>query len=122
MSSNATGATPYYYVPHPSRHPAVAAAGMLIIIFSAAQWAIASHSVAATDQGFRAKIDDLDEPVRLRVLEDRLRLARAGRVVEPPDSEGRHGLLLAVDGGSLATGGDLGSVGDSAAPGRLLVA
>src|SRR5438105_3710374 len=38
MSSNATGATPYYFVPQPSRHPAMAAAGLLIIIVSAAQW------------------------------------------------------------------------------------
>jgi cytochrome c oxidase subunit 3 len=38
MSSNVTGATPYYYVPQPSRHPASAAVGLLIIIVSAAQW------------------------------------------------------------------------------------
>ncbi len=38
MSSNATGTTPYYYVPQPSRHPATAAVGLLIIIFSAAEW------------------------------------------------------------------------------------
>src|SRR3569832_2057311 len=38
MSSNATGSTPYYFVPQPSRHPATAAIGLLIIIFSAAQW------------------------------------------------------------------------------------
>jgi cytochrome c oxidase subunit 3 len=38
MSSNVTGATPYYYVPQPSRHPATAAVGLLIIIFSASQW------------------------------------------------------------------------------------
>jgi cytochrome c oxidase subunit III len=38
MSSNATGSTPYYYVPQPSRHPATAAVGLLIIIVSAAQW------------------------------------------------------------------------------------
>jgi cytochrome c oxidase subunit 3 len=38
MSTNATGTTPYYYVPAPSRHPATAAVGLLIIIFSAAEW------------------------------------------------------------------------------------
>jgi cytochrome c oxidase subunit III len=38
MSSNPSGATPYYYVPNPSRHPASAAVGLLIIIFSAAEW------------------------------------------------------------------------------------
>jgi cytochrome c oxidase subunit 3 len=38
MSSNATGTTPYYFVPQPSRHPATAAVGLLIIIFSAAEW------------------------------------------------------------------------------------
>src|SRR5207248_11156499 len=30
--------TPYYFVHQPSRHPAMAAAGLLIIIVSAAQW------------------------------------------------------------------------------------
>ncbi|HEY8048521.1 MAG TPA: cytochrome c oxidase subunit 3 [Ramlibacter sp.] len=38
MSSNASGAAPYYFVPHPSRHPATAAMGLLIIIASAAAW------------------------------------------------------------------------------------
>ena len=38
MSPNASGAAPYYFVPQPSRHPATAAAGLLIIIFSAAVW------------------------------------------------------------------------------------
>ena len=38
MSSNAHGATPYYFVPAPSRHPATAAVGLLIIIASAAEW------------------------------------------------------------------------------------
>jgi cytochrome c oxidase subunit III len=38
MSSNATGRVPYYFVPQPSRHPATAAVGLLIIIFSAAEW------------------------------------------------------------------------------------
>ncbi len=37
MSSSTTG-TPYYYVPQPSRHPAFAAFGLLLIIFGAAQW------------------------------------------------------------------------------------
>jgi cytochrome c oxidase subunit 3 len=38
MSPNASGAAPYYFVPQPSRHPATAAVGLLIIIFSAAAW------------------------------------------------------------------------------------
>ena len=38
MSSTAHGTTPYYFVPHPSRHPAFAAFGLLCIIFSATQW------------------------------------------------------------------------------------
>jgi cytochrome c oxidase subunit 3 len=38
MSSNASGTTPYYFVPAPSRHPATAAVGLLIIIASAAEW------------------------------------------------------------------------------------
>ena len=37
MSSTTTG-TPHYYVPHPSRHPAFASLGLLMIIFGAAQW------------------------------------------------------------------------------------
>jgi cytochrome c oxidase subunit 3 len=38
MSSNPSGAAPYYFVPAPSRHPATAAVGLLIIIASAAEW------------------------------------------------------------------------------------
>jgi len=38
MSSSATGTTPYYFVPQPSRHPAMAALGLLLVIFSAAEW------------------------------------------------------------------------------------
>ncbi|HYF16220.1 MAG TPA: cytochrome c oxidase subunit 3 [Ramlibacter sp.] len=38
MSSSPSGVTPYYYVPHPSRHPAFAAFGLLFVIFGAAQW------------------------------------------------------------------------------------
>ena len=38
MSSNAHGTRPYYFVPAPSRHPVMAAVGLLVIIFSAAQW------------------------------------------------------------------------------------
>jgi cytochrome c oxidase subunit III len=38
MSSNTPGATPYYFVPAPSRHPAMASAGLLLIIFGASQW------------------------------------------------------------------------------------
>jgi cytochrome c oxidase subunit 3 len=38
MSSNTNGAVARYFVPAPSRHPAMAAAGLLIIIASAAEW------------------------------------------------------------------------------------
>ena len=32
------GTQPYYFVPAPSRHPAMAALGMLLVIFGASQW------------------------------------------------------------------------------------
>jgi len=38
MSSTNTGITPHYYVPEPSRHPAFAAFGLLLILFGASQW------------------------------------------------------------------------------------
>ncbi|HVZ44543.1 MAG TPA: cytochrome c oxidase subunit 3 [Ramlibacter sp.] len=38
MSSTASGATPNYFVPQPSRHPAMASFGLLCIIFGAAMW------------------------------------------------------------------------------------
>ncbi|MDO8771012.1 MAG: cytochrome c oxidase subunit 3 [Burkholderiaceae bacterium] len=38
MSSHAHGATPYYFVPGPSRHPAMAALGLFFVFFGAAQW------------------------------------------------------------------------------------
>ena len=38
MSSTTSGATPYYFVPQPSRHPAMMAFGLLCIIYSATQW------------------------------------------------------------------------------------
>jgi cytochrome c oxidase subunit III len=38
MSSSATGATPHYYVPQPSRHPAFAAFGLFFVILGAGQW------------------------------------------------------------------------------------
>jgi cytochrome c oxidase subunit 3 len=38
MSSTANGTTPYYYVPHPSRHPAMAAFGLFLLILGAGQW------------------------------------------------------------------------------------
>lgn len=37
MSTSAT-ATPNYYVPQPSRHPAFMAVGLLLVIFGASQW------------------------------------------------------------------------------------
>jgi cytochrome c oxidase subunit III len=38
MSTSATGTKPYYFVPAPSRHPAMASFGLLCIIFGAQQW------------------------------------------------------------------------------------
>ena len=38
MSSATHGATPYYFVPNPSRHPALASFGLLLTFFGAAQW------------------------------------------------------------------------------------
>ena len=38
MSSTAHGATPYYFVPGPSRHPAMAALGLFFVILGAGQW------------------------------------------------------------------------------------
>jgi hypothetical protein len=38
MSSTSHGATPYYYVPHASRHPAMAAFGLFLVILGAGQW------------------------------------------------------------------------------------
>ena len=32
------GATPYYFVPSPSRHPAMAALGLFFVILGAGQW------------------------------------------------------------------------------------
>ncbi len=38
MSSTSNGQTPYYYVPSPSRHPAMAALGLFFVILGASQW------------------------------------------------------------------------------------
>jgi cytochrome c oxidase subunit 3 len=38
MSSTTDGQTPYYYVPEPSRHPAMAALGLFFVILGASQW------------------------------------------------------------------------------------
>ena len=38
MSSNAHGGTPHYFVPEPSRHPAMAALGLFFVILGASQW------------------------------------------------------------------------------------
>ena len=38
MSAVTEGAKPYYFVPAPSRHPASAAFGLLLVIFGASQW------------------------------------------------------------------------------------
>ncbi len=38
MSSTTHGGTPYYFVPSPSRHPAMAAFGLFFVLFGAAEW------------------------------------------------------------------------------------
>jgi len=38
MSSSSNGQAPYYYVPEPSRHPAMAALGLFFVILGASQW------------------------------------------------------------------------------------
>ena len=38
MSTSAHGTTPYYFVPGPSRHPAMAAFGLLFVVLGASQW------------------------------------------------------------------------------------
>ncbi|MDP3708370.1 MAG: cytochrome c oxidase subunit 3 [Polaromonas sp.] len=38
MSSATQGATPYYFVPSPSRHPVMAAIGLFFVILGATQW------------------------------------------------------------------------------------
>jgi len=38
MSNSSHGGTPYYFVPGPSRHPAVAALGLFFVILGASQW------------------------------------------------------------------------------------
>src|SRR3954466_326262 len=38
MSTSASGIKPYYFVPHPSRHPALASLGLFFVILGASQW------------------------------------------------------------------------------------
>ena len=38
MSTTAHAATPYYYVPNPSRHPVMASIGLLFVVLGASQW------------------------------------------------------------------------------------
>ena len=38
MSANSHGSTPHYFVPGPSRHPAMAALGLFFVILGAGQW------------------------------------------------------------------------------------
>ena len=38
MSSTTHGASPYYFVPSPSRHPALAALGLFFVFFGGSQW------------------------------------------------------------------------------------
>ena len=37
MSTTAHGSTPYYYVPHESRHPVMASIGLFFVILGAGQ-------------------------------------------------------------------------------------
>jgi cytochrome c oxidase subunit 3 len=37
-ASTPAGQTPYYFVPAPSRHPAMMAFGLFLVIFGAGQW------------------------------------------------------------------------------------
>ena len=37
-ASTPAGQTPYYFVPAPSRHPALMAVGLFLVIFGAGQW------------------------------------------------------------------------------------
>ncbi|WP_427913746.1 cytochrome c oxidase subunit 3 [Ramlibacter sp. MMS24-I3-19] len=43
MSTTTSGVTPYYFVPHPSRHPVFAAAGLFFVILGAANWINGNH-------------------------------------------------------------------------------
>lgn len=43
MSSTSHGTTPYYFVPGPSRHPAMAALGLFFVILGAGQWVNGAH-------------------------------------------------------------------------------
>ena len=47
MSSAAHGTTPYYYVPHESRHPVMAAIGLFFLILGAGQWIKKNKPMAA---------------------------------------------------------------------------
>ena len=38
MSANSHSSVPHYYVPEPSRHPAMAALGLFFVILGAGQW------------------------------------------------------------------------------------
>ena len=50
MSSTTHGATPYYFVPGPSRHPIMAAIGLFFVILGAGQW-INGHAWGAYSLG-----------------------------------------------------------------------
>jgi cytochrome c oxidase subunit 3 len=43
MSSTTNGKAPYYFVPGPSRHPALAAFGLFFVILGAGQWTNGAH-------------------------------------------------------------------------------
>ncbi|MGA0569906.1 cytochrome c oxidase subunit 3 [Variovorax sp. VNK109] len=51
MSSSASGTTPYYFVPGPSRHPVMAAIGLFFVILGAGQW-INGHQWGAYSLAF----------------------------------------------------------------------
>ncbi len=47
MSSTTHGATPYYFVPGPSRHPVMAAIGLFFVILGADQTKVHLPSVSS---------------------------------------------------------------------------
>jgi len=51
MSSTTHGATPYYFVPGPSRHPLMASIGLFFVILGAGQW-INGHQWGAYSLAF----------------------------------------------------------------------
>ena len=57
------GQTPYYFVPAPSRHPVLAATGLLFVILGAGQW-INGHFVALSTLAYPEPLQYLAESLR----------------------------------------------------------